>query len=480
MDKLNNNATTTITTDLLYENLADPSKLLPLKQTAKIVNNDNASENEGSFMLELNNDAKKTSLKMDFNSDKEKSRSHQTVEKSVEKSVVKSVVKSVEKSVGKSIKKSSSRLASRDRSVSKSVHATELRQAINNNLKMNMDKFTSEENKNDSKPPTVNPVFPPQPDLQEQRKQAVNNVVENVVDNAIDNAVDNAVDNIATAKELKFKKMECLAKLMHIKNMGIELTRKDYNMNSDLEDLQAELKYQSDIQSKKDGIQLCKSIMCNAITGIEFLNERYDPFGFKLKGWSDQVKMNKDDFDSVFAELLEKYKGKGSKMEPELKLAMMLVFSGASFHASQVINTGLPMIDDVIKNNPQLMSKVQSGINKTISGPTEFEKKKEIYESVKKIHNDKLRQVNKQVNHTNLADKTQKPEQKVNTKPMTVKNLLQNIKKTIPLDSANNSITIGDTIDNEDHSSENKTSVSKNVKTKSRLAGRNKVQLVND
>lgn len=449
MDKLKNNAATTITTDLLYENLADPSKLLPLKQTAKIVNNDNASENEGSFMLELNNDVKKTSLKMDFNSEK-KSKSPQTVEKST--------------------KKLSSRLATRDRSVSHSVHATELKEAINNNLKMNMDNFTSEENKNNSKPPTVNPVFPlpqlfpSQPEIQEQQKQAV----------------DNAVNNIATVKEIKFKKMECLAKLMHIKNIGIELTRKDYNMNSDLEDLQAELKYQSDIQSKKDGIQLCKSIMCNAITGIEFLNDKYDPFGFKLKGWSDQVKMNKDDFDSVFAELLEKYKGKGSKMEPELKLAMMLVFSGASFHASQVINTGLPMIDDVIKNNPQLMSKVQSGINKTISGPTEFDKKKEIYNSIKKMHNDKLKQVDKQVNQSNLADKSQKPKQKVNTKPMTVKNLLQNIRKTIPLDSANNSITIGDTIDTENQSSDNKTSVSKDVKTKSRLAGRNKVQLVND
>lgn len=457
MNKSKKNIATTTTTDFLYENLADPSKLLPLNQTAKIVNNENASENEDSYMVEINNDTKKTSLKMDFNSEKEKSKSNSP--------------KTVERFPKKEIRKSSSRLASRDRSSSHSVHVTELKQAINDNLKINMNNFTSEKN---PKPPTINPVSPPsqifpsQTEIQEPQKRAV----------------DNAVNGISTAKEIKFKKMECLAKLMHIKNMGIELTRKDYNMNSDLEDLQAELKYQSDLQSSKDGIQLCKSIMCNAITGIEFLNEKYDPFGFKLKGWSKQVKMNKDDFDSVFAELLEKYKGNGSKMEPELKLAMMLVFSGASFHASQVINTGLPMIDDVIKNSPKLMSKLQSGINKTISGPTEFEKKKEIYESVKKMHNEKIKQANKQQQvkpqqvKPQQVNKPRIPEQKLNTKPMTVKNLLQNIKRTIPLDSVtNNSITVGDTIETENQTSDNRTSVSKNVKTKTRLAERNKVNL---
>ena len=56
--------------------------------------------------------------------------------------------------------------------------------------------------------------------------------------------------------------------------------------------------------------------------------------------------MNKDDFDEVFAELLEKYKGEGKKMEPEMKLALMLMLSAGSFHMSQSIATGLPGDDD--------------------------------------------------------------------------------------------------------------------------------------
>ena len=311
--------------------------------------------------------------------------------------------------------------------------------------------------------------------------------------------------------------METLAKLMHIKSFGIELT-KHYSMNSDLEDMEAELKYHSDIQTKKNGVQLAKSFMCNAITGLEFLNERYDPFGFKLKGWADQVKMNKDDFDEVFGELLEKYKGEGKRMEPEMKLGLMLMMSAGSFHMSQTIASGLPGLDDVIKNNPQLMAKLQSNINKSISGPTEFEKKQELYNNVKKMHEEKLKaSQNKQQNPVNnQQNKPQSDTNKLNTnklntnklntnnniqsqninnqqnqrplsvpkqtKPTSVKNLLQNIKKSVPLDSLADSysITVGDTIDTEtDDTSSQRPSVSQGVKTKSRLQGRNKIQFQN-
>jgi hypothetical protein len=321
--------------------------------------------------------------------------------------------------------------------------------------------------------------------------------------------------------------METLAKLMHIKSLNIELT-KHYTMESDLEDMEAELKYHTDIQTKKNGVQLAKSFMCNAITGLEFLNERYDPFGVKLKGWSDQVKMNKDDFDEVFGELLDKYKGEGKKMEPEMKLGLMLMLSAGSFHMQQTIATGLPGLDDVIKNNPQLMAKIQSGINKSISGPTELEKKQELYNNIKKMHEQKVKQPVQQPskpqpnqsgksqtkmqpnnsqtptqngilkNQPNKSQPTQSQLKQPNqtqpnqynqrptsvpkqTKPTSVKNLLQNIKKSVPLDSIADSysITVGDTIDTETDSSSQRPSVSQGVKTKSRLQGRNKIQFQN-
>jgi len=163
--------------------------------------------------------------------------------------------------------------------------------------------------------------------------------------------------------------MECLAKLLHMKNnCNVELTN-HYDLNSDLDEMESEIKFHTAIESKKDGVKLCKSFMCNAITGLEYFNTAYDPFGFKLKGWSDQIKMNKDDFDSVFAELLDKYQKDSKMCEPEIKLAMMLIISGGAFHMQQTVAQSLPGIDELIKNNPEIMANVNRRNKKSISGP---------------------------------------------------------------------------------------------------------------
>ena len=48
------------------------------------------------------------------------------------------------------------------------------------------------------------------------------------------------------------------------------------------------------------------------ITGVEFLNNKFDPFDVKLDGWSEQINENIDDYDEIFAELHEKYQVKGN------------------------------------------------------------------------------------------------------------------------------------------------------------------------
>ena len=398
-----------ISTDLLYDYLADPNKLKPIKQTAKIINNDNDSDNHESYIVDINNNINNETPKINFNSDN---------------------INNLNMS-NSSNKKSSSqkRILSFDNKLSLSPKY-KLKEQINN---LNQ-KFSTESYQ---KPPIVKSI--------ENSPIAKNSP-----------KVKNIQNDIAAQKELKFKKMEIFAKLMHIKNTGIELTRK-YTIDSEINDMEAELKYHSDIQSKKNGVQLAKSFMCNAITGLEYMNDQYDPFGIKLKGWSDQVKMNKDDFDEVFEELLEKYKGNGKKLEPELKLAMMLIISAGSFHMTQSMTANLPGLDDVIKNNPELMAKLQSNINKSISGPSELDKKKELYENVKKLHDDKIKQ------------NTTKPQNSTS-----VKNLLNDIKKSFPITSTTNneSITIGNTINSD---SETTASISENIKTKTK----NKIKSIN-
>jgi hypothetical protein len=554
-----NIVTTNTSTDLFYENLADPVKLRPIKQTIQIINN-NDSEHEDSFIVDINNITNKLSPKLNFNSENKKESEKYDLQEYNKYNLLISDKKVSDKKVSdkkvsdkkvsdrkvsdrkvsdrkvsdrkvsdrkvsdrkisdrkeSDIKESDrkesdygnyvSRLSSRKRSERKDESNEDyiidnLQKAMNNNLKKNLNNFSYEDMKN-SQPPVIKPFEYINKNTLDQNEQTLNQNEQTLNQNNINqpnigqyigkyitSEIPKYNNNIATQKEIRFKKMEILAKLIHIKSSNIELT-KHYSMESDLEDMEAELKYHSDIQTKNNGIQLAKSFMCNAITGLEFMNERYDPFGFKLKGWGNQIKTNKDDFDEVFGELLEKYKGEGKKMEPEIKLAIMLILSAGSFHMSQAISTGLPGLDDVIKNNPQLMSKIQSNINKSISGPTELEKKQELYNNIKKMHEQKIKtQTNSQSKQeSKIQNEVQsKQESKIQnevqskfkqTKPTSVKNLLQNIKKSIPLDSITNSITIGETIDTESENS-NRYSISRDVKTKSRLQKRNKIQFQN-
>ena len=559
MSKTKNNLNTS--TELLYEALADPSKLKPLITIAKVVNKkvDTEEEEEESFIDQIGANANE-SPKVSFDNSESKKRKNSSEKKQVEKDKTESSESGESSESSKNAKlpinspvkfevqddsnklkidldnKFSSKSSSSSRFGNYSSRLSSRRRndinILGKNIDANLNKFINSDTNirhPSTKPINSNNEFKyvpsaatlPLPAPQTQQTQQTQQTA----------PIPQIKPSIATEKEIKFKKMECLAKLLHMKNnCGIELT-KNYDRTGDLEEMEAEIKFHTDIQSKKDGIQLCKSFMCNAITGLEYFNTTYDPFGFKLNGWSDQVKMNKDDFDSVFGELLEKYKGEGKKMEPEMKLAMMLVISGGSFHMQQTMAQSLPGVDELIKNNPQLMAKVQSNINKSISGPTDFEKKKQVYDNIKKMHDQKMSQkapikiiqqqnvlpnqrpnsqsnqllkqvdkLNKQLNtqpniqfkQTNKLGKqveANKLAKQVDTdklnqtilksaiKPTSVKSLLQDIKKSIPLDSLADSysITVGDTLDTEttDDSNDKKPTVSSAVKTKSRLAQRN-------
>jgi hypothetical protein len=67
-------------------------------------------------------------------------------------------------------------------------------------------------------------------------------------------------------------------------------------------------------------------MMMAIINGVEFLNNRFDPFDIKLDGWGEQINENINDYDDIFAELYEKYKSKAS-MAPELKLLFQFSWS---------------------------------------------------------------------------------------------------------------------------------------------------------
>ena len=102
-------------------------------------------------------------------------------------------------------------------------------------------------------------------------------------------------------------------------------------MDSPLAEMKGEYETIKADAEKKSSIKFQRQMMLAAVSGLEFLNGRFDPFDLKLDGWSEAVQENVEEYDDVFGELHEKYGGK-AKMAPELKLLFMLGGSAAMLH----------------------------------------------------------------------------------------------------------------------------------------------------
>jgi hypothetical protein len=131
-------------------------------------------------------------------------------------------------------------------------------------------------------------------------------------------------------------------------------------MDSNLDEMIGEYETIVAEKEKSNAIKFQGKMMMACITGLEFLNSKFDPFDIKLDGWGEQINENIDDYDDIFAELHEKYKSK-AKMSPELKLLFQLGGSAMMVHMSNTLfKSSMPGMDDILRQNPELMRQFQT------------------------------------------------------------------------------------------------------------------------
>ena len=160
-------------------------------------------------------------------------------------------------------------------------------------------------------------------------------------------------------EELLKEKFIYLQKLEQLEKKGIKLT-KHYDMESNLLEMKGE--YESIIaeKEKNNAVKFQGKMLMACITGLEFLNNRFDPFDVKLDGWSEQINENIDDYDEIFTELHDKYKSKAT-MAPELKLMFQLGGSALMVHmTNSMFKSSMPGVDDIMRQNPDLMQQFTS------------------------------------------------------------------------------------------------------------------------
>jgi len=164
-------------------------------------------------------------------------------------------------------------------------------------------------------------------------------------------------------EELLREKFKLLRKLEELEAKGVTLTKK-YTMESSILEMRGEYETHVEEREHQNSKKFQGKMLLACITGLEFLNNKFDPFDLKLDGWSEQVNENIDEYDEIFAELHEKYKSK-AQMAPELKLLFQLGGSAIMLHMTNTMfKSALPGMDDIMRQNPELMQQfTQAAVN---------------------------------------------------------------------------------------------------------------------
>ena len=162
-----------------------------------------------------------------------------------------------------------------------------------------------------------------------------------------------------TVSEIKIEKEDILYQFAKMRRLGMNVSNK-FNMTSDLEEMKVELTKLKKDREIENSIKFSRKALMAITTGIEFLNNKFDPCDLRLDGWSESIHENLTEYDEIFEELHEKYKG-SSKISPEIKLMLMVGGSAFMFHLTNTMfKSALPGMGDIMKNNPDLMKQFAS------------------------------------------------------------------------------------------------------------------------
>lgn len=160
------------------------------------------------------------------------------------------------------------------------------------------------------------------------------------------------------------EKADLLNKITRLAKKGFQTSAR-LTAYSDIEEIRTEYKrimYSIEVDRS---IKFQRRMLVAAVTGLEFLNDKFDPFDLELNGWSQNTMENIEDYDGVFEELYNKYKTK-VQVAPEVKLIMMVGGSAMMFHlTNSMFKAAVPNVSQVMKQNPDLMRNMVDAVQRS-------------------------------------------------------------------------------------------------------------------
>ena len=174
-----------------------------------------------------------------------------------------------------------------------------------------------------------------------------------------------------SSSERDKEKQKMLLKLYEYQTKGVKLSKR-FTPESTYEEVKLEYDMQNKMLSNRSAVAFSRKMLMAAVTGLEYMNGRFDPFNIKLDGWSESVMENIGDYDKIFERLAEKYSGRG-EMAPELELMFSLAGSAFMFHLTSSFfkSSGGGGIEGMMRGmmNPAMMKGMMGGMNRGTENP---------------------------------------------------------------------------------------------------------------
>ena len=164
-------------------------------------------------------------------------------------------------------------------------------------------------------------------------------------------------------KTIEDEKADLLNKISRLIKKGIQGNGR-LNSYSPIEEIRTEYKRMTYSIEVDRSIKFQKRMLIATVTGLEFLNKKFDPFDLQLDGWSENMMEQTDDYDGVFEDLHNKYKNK-IEVAPEIKLIMMVGGSAMMFHLTNSMFKQAVNVSQVMNQNPQLQRDMMDAVQRS-------------------------------------------------------------------------------------------------------------------
>ena len=173
--------------------------------------------------------------------------------------------------------------------------------------------------------------------------------------------------NNMSDREKRRKKREMIKKLEEWYEAGqLKQRPSSFTIDSPYEEIEDEYEGALEDKRKKDSVKLQGWWFITLVNSLEYANSAFDPFGISLDGWGEKVSEDLPEYEEIFSELHDKYKG--GKLAPEVSLLMRLGFSAAVVgFSNKALSSAAPAFGDVIRQSPELMRTFNDATVKALS-----------------------------------------------------------------------------------------------------------------